>query len=251
MEILLTFTTLKSILIRSLSIKLAKIHQIKNLICFDYTITNKTDKDINAIDGWQAVFNAYQDNKNTEGKLQVGALPPDTSEKVLDIQDQTIKKGGTVKCRASYELASTSKLVVLKATKGDSGKYLGKKVYYINKLHVGDSNYQDNQSQEDKAKPNTANHQTVQSTTKRSNTQQNASQSSNVQEASQQNNNQLSNKAKTGDWDNQPELWSDVQNDNNYKGSMYENATPQERYDYIASNADRWSSIEASNNNGQ
>lgn len=106
----------------------------KNLICFDYTITSKTDKDINALTGWQAVFNAYQDNKNTEGKLEVGALPPDTSDQVLHDQDQTIKKNGTVKCRAAYELDSTSKPVVLKATQGVDGKFLGKKTYKLGKL---------------------------------------------------------------------------------------------------------------------
>ena len=41
----------------------------KNVICFDYTITNKTDKDINALTGWQAVFNAYQDNKNLIARI--------------------------------------------------------------------------------------------------------------------------------------------------------------------------------------
>ena len=85
----------------------------KNLICFDYTITNKT---------------------NTEGKLEVGALPEDTSEQILNDQMQNIKKGGSVKCRAAYELDSTSKPVVLKATQGVDGKVIGKKTYNINKL---------------------------------------------------------------------------------------------------------------------
>lgn len=106
----------------------------KNLICFDYTITNKTDKDINALTGWQAVFNAYQDNKNTEGKLDVGPMPDDTSTQVLHDQDQTIKKGGSVKCRTAYELDSNSKPVVLKATQGVDGKFLGKKTYKLKDL---------------------------------------------------------------------------------------------------------------------
>lgn len=111
----------------------------KNLICFDYTITNKTDKDIDALTGWQAVFNAYQDNKNTEGKLDVGPMPDDTSDQILHDQDQTIKKGGTVKCRTAYELDSNSKPVVLKATQGMDGKYLGKKTYKLNKLRSQES----------------------------------------------------------------------------------------------------------------
>lgn len=105
----------------------------KNVICFDYTITNKTDKDINALTGWQAVFNAYQDNKNTEGKLEVAPMPSDTSDQILQEQDQSIKKGGSVQCRMAYELDSNKKPVVLKATKGYDGTFLGKKTFEIGK----------------------------------------------------------------------------------------------------------------------
>lgn len=105
----------------------------KNVICFDYTITNKTDKDVNALTGWQAVFNAYQDNKNTEGKLEVAPMPGDTSDQILQEQDQSIKKGGSVQCRMAYELDSNKKSVVLKATKGYDGTFLGKKVFKIGK----------------------------------------------------------------------------------------------------------------------
>lgn len=105
----------------------------KNVICFDYTITNKTDKDVNALTGWQAVFNAYQDNKNTEGKLEVAPMPSDTSDQILQEQDQSIKKGGSVQCRMAYELDSNKKSVVLKATKGYDGTFLGKKVFKIGK----------------------------------------------------------------------------------------------------------------------
>lgn len=111
----------------------------KDVICFDYTITNKTDKDIDALTGWQSVFNAYQDNKNTEGKLDVAAMPSDTSDQILHNQDQTIKKGGSVKCRTAYELGSTSKPVVLKATQGVDGKFLGKKTYKLKNLKTPNS----------------------------------------------------------------------------------------------------------------
>jgi len=111
----------------------------KDVICFDYTITNKTDKDIDALAGWQSVFNAYQDNKNTEGKLDVAAMPSDTSDQILHDQDQTIKKGGSVKCRTAYELNSTSKPVVLKATQGIDGKFLGKKTYKVKSLKTHNS----------------------------------------------------------------------------------------------------------------
>lgn len=199
----------------------------KNLICFDYTITNKTDKDINAIGGWQDVFNAYQDNKNTEGKLEVGILPSDTSEQVLHNQDQTIKKNGTVKCRAAYELDSTKKPVVLKASQGTDGKFLGKKVYKISKLKQTDM-----VSHNNIPSSYSSNKQTLQG---RSNNTTGATTTSTS--VSNSNNN-----SHTGDWHNDPELWNDVQNNDNWKGSMYQNATPQERYDYIEGNHDYWAS---------
>ena len=105
----------------------------KNVICFDYTITNKSDKDVNAITGWQDIFNAYQDNKNTEGRLEVAPMPEDTSDQILQDQDQSIKKGGSVQCRMAYELDSNKKPVVLKATKGYDGTFLGKKTFKIGK----------------------------------------------------------------------------------------------------------------------
>lgn len=118
----------------------------KDVICFDYTITNKTDKDIDALTGWQATFNAYQDNKNTESKLDVAPMPSDTSDQILHDQDQTIKKGGSVKCRTAYELDSTSKPVVLKATQGVDGKFLGKKTYKVKSLKVPSSESTDSNS---------------------------------------------------------------------------------------------------------
>lgn len=109
----------------------------KNLIVFDYDITNKTNKDIDSISGWNAAFKAYQDNKNTEGRLDVGGLPDDTSQQVLHDQDQTIKKGGTVHSRVSYELDSNKKPVVLKAFKGSDNRFLGQKKFNIGKFKDG------------------------------------------------------------------------------------------------------------------
>lgn len=146
----------------------------KNLIAFEYEITNKTDKDIDAINGWQTVFNAYQDNKNTEGKLEVGPLPANTSDEILHDQDQTIKKGGTVKCIAAYELDSNSKPVVLKATKGYDGTVLGKKTFKIGKfLNQDETNSSENDTQQSSTQKST-----VQS---KSDTQQSSAQKSTTQ----------------------------------------------------------------------
>lgn len=197
----------------------------KNVICFDYTITNKTDKDVNALTGWQAVFNAYQDNKNTEGKLEVAPMPRDTSDQILQEQDQSIKKGGSVQCRMAYELDSNKKPVVLKATKGYDGTFLGKKEYKIDKLldqKQATSSIKDNDTESS-------------STAKSLSTS--TSKVSNDRNSSQQ--------VAGGKSHEDEELWSDVNNDNNWTGSIYENATPQERYDYLQDQARRGSEQEA------
>lgn len=200
----------------------------KNVICFDYTITNKTDKDVNALTGWQAVFNAYQDNKNTEGKLEVAPMPSDTSDQILQEQDQSIKKGGSVQCRMAYELDSNKKPVVLKATKGYDGTFLGKKTFKLDKLldqKQATSSVKDNSTENSSATKNS---------------------STNTSEISNNRDNSRSNQQATSvEPHKDEELWSDVNNNNNWTGSIYENATPQERYDYLQAQAQRGAEQEA------
>ncbi|WP_242362620.1 lipoprotein [Limosilactobacillus antri] len=57
----------------------------------------------------------------------------------------------------------------------------------------------------------------------------------NIQQANQSNGD-----PRSGDWHNDPELWADVQNNDHWQGSMYQNATPQERYNYLEDNHDYW-----------
>ncbi|MFD0897352.1 DUF5067 domain-containing protein [Loigolactobacillus binensis] len=125
--------------LRDLKIKIDKVRFLspsedgttdKNMVVFEYSITNLSNKDIDAVTGWQAVFNAYQKNKDTEGKLEVGSTPSEYQD-AIDVQTQKINKNGTVKCVTAYELADTKTPVVLKATKGFEGKKLGQKTYKI------------------------------------------------------------------------------------------------------------------------
>ncbi|ANK59456.1 hypothetical protein AYR54_03875 [Loigolactobacillus backii] len=129
-----------AVVIHDLKIKINKVKFLKpsdtddhNRIIFEYTITNRTKKDIDAISGWQAVFNAYQKNKNTEGELEVGSTP-NGYDTELKNQSQKINKGGSVKGVATYNLDNTSTPVVLKATQGVDGKKLGQKAYKVTKL---------------------------------------------------------------------------------------------------------------------
>lgn len=101
----------------------------KPLIVFIYKATNKTNKDIDPISAWQAIFNAYQDNnKNSVNQLNVGST---IDEKYLDTQSEQIKKGGTVENEATYELSDMSTPVKLQATQGIDGKKLGYQMYKI------------------------------------------------------------------------------------------------------------------------
>ncbi|MCI7304072.1 MAG: DUF5067 domain-containing protein [Clostridiales Family XIII bacterium] len=101
----------------------------KPVLAFWYKVTNTSDKDIDPISAWLAVFVAIQDNDpNSVNELNVGTLP---DEKYLDSQMEQIKEGGTVENAISYELDDTKTPVVLKATKGIDGKELGEQTYNL------------------------------------------------------------------------------------------------------------------------
>ena len=106
----------------------------KNQIAFEYTVKNKSKKKIDVTTAWLAVFNAYQDNKNTDGKLEVGPTPMNYAGKLLDNQNKTIKKGGELQGVISYSLDNNKIPVTLKATKGVSGAKIGQKIYKLGKF---------------------------------------------------------------------------------------------------------------------
>lgn len=72
-----------------------------------------------------------------------------------------------------------------------------------------------------------------------------ATKSSNNQ---QQASNQTSVNSHTGDWHHDPNLWN-AANNADYSGTIFQNATPQERYDYLWDQADH--SPAPSNYSGQ
>lgn len=53
-----------------------------------------------------------------------------------------------------------------------------------------------------------------------------------------------SSNSRTGDWDNHPEVWREVNDNSMWKDTIYENMTPQDRYNYQTNNANHWASIE-------
>jgi len=96
----------------------------KPIIAFWYDTTNKTDKEIDPISAWLAVFNVYQDTSQSQvNELEVGSLP---DEQFLDTQTEAIKKNDTAPNAIAYELDSETVKVNLKAHKGDGGKLIAK-----------------------------------------------------------------------------------------------------------------------------
>lgn len=61
-------------------------------------------------------------------------------------------------------------------------------------------------------------------------------------DSGQQAANQSSGDSRTGDWHHDPELWDAAQNNDEWQGSMYQNVSPQGRYNYIEDNHDYWAS---------
>ena len=127
--------------IRDLKITITKVKffkkaqpKEKNQIAFEYIVKNKSKKKIDVTTAWLAVFNAYQDNKNTDGKLEVAPTPMNYAGKLLDNQNKTIKKGGELQGVISYSLDSNKIPVTLKATKGVSGAKIGQKIYKLGKF---------------------------------------------------------------------------------------------------------------------
>lgn len=101
----------------------------KPVLAIWYDTTNLSDKDIDPMTAWIAVFSAIQDNDpNAINELNVGALP---DESFLDSQMESIKKDGTVKNAIAYELDDLETPVTLVATQGIGGDELGRQDFNI------------------------------------------------------------------------------------------------------------------------
>lgn len=104
-------------------------YQENDQLAITYEVTNKTDKEIDPISGYLATFEAYQEDKNSNRKLEVGMLPSTKEyDFARDNQLDIIKKGGTVKNAIAYDLEDTTTPVELVATKGIGGEKLGNKI---------------------------------------------------------------------------------------------------------------------------
>lgn len=106
----------------------------KETIVFTYEATNKTDEDFSAQAFWIAAMKVYQENKNTENKLEVGSTPTTGNYKeYFENMTDTIKKNGKAKGVVAYNLEDDND-VTLKAIQGNTDKELGKKTYKLSDL---------------------------------------------------------------------------------------------------------------------
>lgn len=106
----------------------------KETIVFTYEATNKTDEDFSAQAFWVAAMKVYQENKNTENKLEVGSTPTTGKYKeYFENMTDTIKKNGKAKGVVAYNLEDDND-VTLKVIQGNTDKELGKKTYKLSDL---------------------------------------------------------------------------------------------------------------------
>lgn len=106
----------------------------KETIVFTYEATNKTDEDFSAQAFWIAAMKVYQENKNTEKKLEVGSTPTTGKYKeYFENMTDTIKKNGKAKGVVAYNLEDDND-VILKVIQGNTEKELGKKTYKLSDL---------------------------------------------------------------------------------------------------------------------
>lgn len=223
------------------TIKITKVSLTKNddgktCMAFNYTAYNKSAKDMSASGMWAQTFNAYQPNKNTQNQLDEEVDVPDS---ISDEMNQEINKGGHARGEYIAILKSTKRPVLLKA-KDDSGNLIGKHKYSF-KVKASSKNAS--------AKAKSSDDEQMASGQNDSNDGSSSTGTSNASKAQAADASSSSNNKKTGDWDNHPDVWADDNNDSLWKGTIYENATPQERYDYQVDNVNRWASIDAANGN--
>lgn len=223
------------------TIKITKVSLTKNddgktCMAFNYTAYNKSAKDMSASGMWAQTFSAYQPNKNTQNQLDEEVDVPDS---ISDEMNQEINKGGHARGEYIAILKSTKRPVLLKA-KDDSGNLIGKHKYSF-KVKASSKNAS--------AKAKSSDDEQMASGQNDSNGGSSSTGTSNSSKSQTAEASSSSDSKRTGDWDNHPDVWADDNNDSLWKGTIYENATPQERYDYQVDNVNRWASIDAANGN--
>ena len=223
------------------TIKITKVSLTKNddgktCMAFNYTAYNKSAKDMSASGMWAQTFSAYQPNKNTQNQLDEEVDVPDS---ISDEMNQEINKGGHARGEYIAILKSTKRPVLLKA-KDDSGNLIGKHKYSF-KVKASSKNAS--------AKAKSSDDEQMASGQNDSNGGSSSTGTSNSSKSQTAEASSSSDSKRTGDWDNHPDVWAEDNNDSLWKGTIYENATQQERYDYQVDNANHWASVEA--NGGQ
>ena len=99
----------------------------KPIVVFDYEMTNKTDKELRTAD-FTSMFTAIQDNdENSVNELKTGFSENIDTDNMLD----KIKKGGTVKSSAAFELDDLTTPVELVAREKYGEEEVGSQTYKL------------------------------------------------------------------------------------------------------------------------
>ena len=114
----------------------------KPIIVFDYEMTNKTDKELRTAD-FTSMFTAIQDNdENSVNELKTGFSENIDTDNMLD----KIKKGGTVKSSAAFELDDLTTPVELVAREKYGEEEVGSQTYKLEESTPMDINPKSDES---------------------------------------------------------------------------------------------------------
>lgn len=122
------------VVLKDLDIKIVKstLRPSDKQLVIEYTVKNKSSKEMTPQSAWAAVFEVNQTVKNSRHDLAVGTIP--TDGQYADIENnlgENIGKGKMVKGVVAYNLEDNKAPVVITAYDGRGGKILGQKVIGI------------------------------------------------------------------------------------------------------------------------
>ncbi|MDU0420452.1 DUF5067 domain-containing protein [Staphylococcus simulans] len=125
-------------------------YQDDDVLVVKYEVTNnsKDDNEVKPTRSYLKVFEAYQDSKDSEKRLDYGHVRGETYDSERDKGEDNIKKGSTISSIETYKLNDLESPVLLKAK--DQENYEDPNIGSI-KINIKDKKSSDNKSSDKKS----------------------------------------------------------------------------------------------------
>lgn len=125
-------------------------YQDDDVLVVKYEVTNnsKDDNEVKPTRSYLKVFEAYQDSKDSEKRLDYGHVSGETYDSERDKGEDNIKKGSTISSIETYKLNDLESPVLLKAK--DQENYEDPNIGSI-KINIKDKKSSDNKSSDKKS----------------------------------------------------------------------------------------------------